>query len=229
MSEQFSNIKSLAAYEAIRELILTGEALAGSRLVIADLEQRLGIGRGPIREALMRLDRSGLVQNLPHRGAIVTPPPSLREMEHVYMLRVNLESVLAVEAMYHATDEDITALEERIRLMHKDPEGVQFFHLDRSFHSAMYSLSKMPHLLNILDSLFDHVEIFLTTHYYRPQDREHLCEQHEQIMVAFKSNDADALRSAISTNVLIGLELIRAEMARLNPSNAKQARIVPAF
>ena len=76
-----STIKSLQAYNLIRELILQGELLPGTRLVLADLEEKLNVGRGPIREALMRLDRSGLIQNLPYKGAVVAPLPSVREIQ----------------------------------------------------------------------------------------------------------------------------------------------------
>ena len=48
-----STIKSLAAYDLIRDMILSGEALPGTRLVLVDLEKKLGVGRGPIRDALI--------------------------------------------------------------------------------------------------------------------------------------------------------------------------------
>ena len=81
-----STIKSLAAYDLIRDMILSGEALPGTRLVLVDLEKKLGVGRGPIRDALMRLDKSGLVQNIPYKGAIVMMPPSSKEIEHIFDL-----------------------------------------------------------------------------------------------------------------------------------------------
>ena len=83
-----STIKSLAAYDLIRDMILSGEALPGTRLVLVDLEKKLGVGRGPIRDALMRLDKSGLVQNIPYKGAIVMMPPSSKEIEHIFNLRI---------------------------------------------------------------------------------------------------------------------------------------------
>ena len=55
MSKIFSKIKSLTAYEMIRNMILSGEALPGTRLVLTELEEKMGVGRGPIRDALMRL------------------------------------------------------------------------------------------------------------------------------------------------------------------------------
>ena len=57
MSKIFSKIKSLTAYEMIRNMILSGEALPGTRLVLTELEEKMGVGRGPIRDALMRLDK----------------------------------------------------------------------------------------------------------------------------------------------------------------------------
>ena len=86
-----STIKSLAAYDLIRDMILSGEALPGTRLVLVDLEKKLGVGRGPIRDALMRLDKSGLVQNIPYKGAIVMMPPSSKEIEHIFNLRIQVE------------------------------------------------------------------------------------------------------------------------------------------
>ena len=98
MAENKSYMKSLQAYEKIRDMILSGFKLPGTRLVLSELETELGIGRGPIREALMRLDRSGLVKNIPYKGAVVATPPTRKEILHIYDLRVNLEVKLAVEA-----------------------------------------------------------------------------------------------------------------------------------
>lgn len=53
-------MKSLIAYARIRDMILVGEKFPGIRLVLTELESELGMGRCPIREALMRFDRSAL-------------------------------------------------------------------------------------------------------------------------------------------------------------------------
>ena len=54
----------------------------------------------------MRLDRSGIVKNIPYKGAIVATPPSRKEILHIYDLRADLEAKLAVEAIDNLTDED---------------------------------------------------------------------------------------------------------------------------
>ena len=153
-----STIKSLAAYDLIRDMILSGEALPGTRLVLVDLEKKLGVGRGPIRDALMRLDKSGLVQNIPYKGAIVMMPPSSKEIEHIFNLRIQVECALAKEAMQQATAEDMDRLEQLAGDLADTRDADFFFHKDRDFHLQLYSLSRMHHLLAVDSHLLDYVE-----------------------------------------------------------------------
>lgn len=170
-----STVKSLQAYELIRELILQGELLPGARLVLADLEEKLQVGRGPIREALMRLDRSGLIRNLPYKGAVVAPLPTVREIRHIYELRVHLECLLATEAMKYADDKHCDDIEEILRGMEQAAApSATLFHADRAFHAALYKAAAMPHLLDTADTLVDHVEIFLHHRCYAAQDQKTL-------------------------------------------------------
>lgn len=210
-----STVKSLQAYNLIRELILQGELLPGTRLVLADLEEKLNVGRGPIREALMRLDRSGLIQNLPYKGAVVAPLPSVREIQYMYDVRVQLECILATEAINHAGEEEYRQLEEILRSMEDTSDNSLFFHPDREFHYTLYKMAGMPHLLNTASSLVDHVEIFLNSRYYGVQDQKMLMEQHKEILQAFRDKDAARLCENLKKNILIGLELIRQEMERM--------------
>jgi len=109
MSE--SSPKSTVAYQKIRNLILSGNKLPGTRLVVMDLEQELGLGRGPIRDALIQLGQSGLVQVIPYKGAVVSILPSDEELDQIYDLRVELETFMAVAAMEKATDAVLADME----------------------------------------------------------------------------------------------------------------------
>ncbi len=211
-----SNVKSIQAYELIRELILRGELLPGVRLVLTDLEERLGVGRGPIREAIMRLDRSGLIQNLPYKGAVVAEVPTFQEIQYIYEMRVHLECILAVESMKIAGKKEYALLESILKKMEESSaENSFFFQPDREFHHAMYAIACMPHLLNMADNLVDHVEIFLNSRYYAPQDQEILIQQHREIFQAFQEKDGVLLEERLKRNILIGLQLIQQEMERI--------------
>lgn len=218
MRKTTQTVRSLTAYDLIRDLILSGEVLPGTRLVLSDLEQRLDVGRGPLREALMRLDRSGLVQNIPYKGVVVLPHASPKEMEIIYHVRVVVEVSLAVEAMHKATKKDIAALESLLAKMKNMPPDVPFgFHEDRIFHNALYSIAQMPRLQILLDNMLDHVEAFLTFHSFEQADRQLFAEQHAVIINALRQKNEVTLRQTLETNIILGLRLIHAEMARLRP------------
>ncbi len=80
-------------FTAIQDAIMNGEIAAGARLRLQDLAEQLGTSSMPVREALGRLEQAGLVQRLPHRGAVVVDV-GLDELAHVYEAR----SLLEVEA-----------------------------------------------------------------------------------------------------------------------------------
>ncbi len=218
MGKATQTVRSLTAYDLIRDLILSGEVLPGTRLVLSDLEQRLNVGRGPLREALMRLDRSGLVQNIPYKGVVVLPHASPKEMEIIYHVRVVAEVSLAVEAMHKATQKDIAVLEALlVKMKNMSPDAPFGFHEDRAFHSALYTIAQMPRLKILVDNMLDHVETFLTFHSFEQADKQLFFEQHAIIITALREKDETTLRQTLESNIILGLRLIHAEMARLRP------------
>ena len=77
--------------------ILDGRIALGERLAQDELCARFEVSRTPIREALTKLQSSGLVSLRPNRGAIVRTPPR-REVQEVYELRAALEGFAAERA-----------------------------------------------------------------------------------------------------------------------------------
>ncbi len=210
MTQQATTMKAIEAYDKIRELILTGRALPGSRLVISELETLLKMGKGPIREALMRLDKSGLVENVPHKGALVIPPPSLKEMKHIYQTRIDIECLLAVEANQYMQTNDLQYLQDiTLKMTQNKDNDFIFFELDKDFHSYIYRIAKMPHLQATVGRLMDSVDIFFNTYHYKPTDKDLFLTQHVEIIEAFKEKNADLLKKCLQANIAIGFELIR--------------------
>lgn len=209
MAESSLTVKSLVAYEKIRYLILSGAKLPGTRLVLSELEEELGIGRGPIRDALMRLDRSGLVQNVPHKGALVASPPSMSEIRHIYDLRAYLEVKLGHEALKHATEKDLRELEELYEeTKNLSQTGENFFAMDRQFHKRLYEISALPHLCIIVQKILESVETYLNLHHYDPSDCTTFVREHKIIIEALREKNAELLESTLRSNILGGLSLI---------------------
>lgn len=213
MAGKQSSMKSLQAYEKIRDMILSGSKLPGSRLVLSDLEEELGIGRGPIREALMRLDRSGIIKNVPYKGAIVATPPTRKEVLHIYDLRVDLESKLAVEAIANLTEVHFRRLEDLLSRMEELPPN--HYQLDRQFHHIICSASRLPHLCNIAQALVQSVESVLNIYRREKEACLRFNAQHRDILAALKSRDPDRVKKTLEVNIKSGIDIIKDTYSKL--------------
>jgi len=213
LAENKSSMKSLRAYEKIRDMILSGVKRPGTRLILSELEDELGIGRGPIREALMRLDRSGLVKNIPYKGAVVATPPTLKEILHIYDLRVDLEVKLALEAMAHLTEADYDALESLLDTMETLPKNR--YNYDRQFHSHIYEASQLPHLVAIAQNLILSVESVLNIYRWDADMCQQFNREHRAVLEALKAGNRDAVRDNLAQNIKNGLDIINETYSKM--------------
>lgn len=126
-------------YARIGEAILSGTLKPGERLRDHELARRLGVSRTPVREALQRLERTGLVEVAPNRYTRVSVP-NAKVLADTHEFLVNLMGVAARLAVARCSDEELAELLE---------------HVD-----AVAEASRSDDKLGILDHsavLFDHV------------------------------------------------------------------------
>ena len=219
MSGAQASIKSLVAYEKVRDLILSGTKLPGTRLVLSELEEELGISKGPLREALMRLDRTGLVRNLPYKGCVVAAPPKLEEIHIMYEMRVNLECRLAKEALRRITKTQLSRLEAIVESSKKITQtGDLFFTNNRTFHAALCEASGMAHLSLIVDRLLEVMEVFMNLYQYESSDCTVYHDDHALIIQALKDKDEEQLDIILRRNIGDGLMLVRKVVTSLKPN-----------
>ncbi|MEZ7006272.1 MULTISPECIES: GntR family transcriptional regulator [unclassified Streptomyces] len=100
-----------AVYDTLVELIVRGALLPGRHLVEAELAERLGVSRQPVREALQRLHTDGWVDLRPAQGAFVHAPTA-REARQLLSVRALLEAHSARLAAGRATPADVGRLRE---------------------------------------------------------------------------------------------------------------------
>ena len=111
------------AYDVLKKAIITGEIPAGERIVETEYADRLHISRTPLREALRKLERDGLVEYVMRRGVIVHAFTT-EDVDQIYTIRNSLEMLTLPYIIEKATPEDIASLREKLaemdRLMEKD-------------------------------------------------------------------------------------------------------------
>ena len=81
------------AYETLKKAIITGEIPAGTRIVETDYADRMHISRTPLREALRKLERDGLVEYVLRRGVVVRAF-TIADVNEIYTIRNSLEMLV---------------------------------------------------------------------------------------------------------------------------------------
>lgn len=125
----------------LRDAIISHELEPGMKIAEDRLAVQLGVSRGPVREALMRLEREGLVIIERHKGARVATWTTT-DIEEIYSMRKGLESLAFEWACKNATPEDIAGLEDVVsrysKLTEKQKTPREVSKLDLEFHSKVF-------------------------------------------------------------------------------------------
>jgi DNA-binding GntR family transcriptional regulator len=135
-------------YRTLRDEIMSCTLDPGQRLVIDDLARRLEVSAIPVREALQLLQSEGLVQNVPHVGATVSPI-SRESIDEVFTVMEGLEIVATRGAARRMTPEDAFVLGEVVAAMDAAAAAnrhEEWADLNTKFHLSISRLSAMPML-----------------------------------------------------------------------------------
>jgi DNA-binding GntR family transcriptional regulator len=143
--------------ERIREAIVLGKILPGTRLLEAQLAARLGVSRIPVREALARLEAEGLVERAPYQGARVMRL-TVEQVQESFMLRSFLEGFATKLATPHITPEEIARLRVVIAQLAKSAKAGRHEELPplaREIHSTIYNRCGSAKLIRWISELYN--------------------------------------------------------------------------
>ena len=133
-------------FSQIQDAIVKGELLAGAKISEAELTTRYGVSRGPLREALRRLEARKLLTRIPHVGVRVVEL-SIAELLEMYQVREVLEGMAARLAAIHATDEDVTGLKALLTRHQQQTELLcgELYHRVRLYRYQFSVTAGRPH------------------------------------------------------------------------------------
>jgi len=144
------------AYFRIRELIVTLELPPGALVSERELQERLGLGRTPVREALLALARARLVEVYPRRGMFVSRV-DVRDLAGLSEVRIVLESHAARFAAERATEADraeIAALLEELEQAAGEHGERTLIDLDQRIHRHVCRCAHNPFLEATLNEYY---------------------------------------------------------------------------
>ncbi|WP_340084036.1 GntR family transcriptional regulator [Siminovitchia sp. FSL H7-0308] len=185
----------------LRKAILDGTLKEGDRLIQEEWAERLKVSRMPIREALTQLQIEGLVELVPHKGAVVTPITK-DNIEEIYHLRSMLEGLAVEKSLPYLTEKDKQHLYDILIQMETleltDETNDQYIQLNASFHQTLRSGCPWPRVQKMVEMLgISPIAPNLLIDYYQEAQREH-----RLIYEAALRGDPAELRAAVEYHIL---------------------------
>jgi DNA-binding GntR family transcriptional regulator len=184
--------------DRLRDTIFKGHFAPGERLREEVLADALDVSRGPIRDALLQLEREGLVVRRRNRGAMVARL-SRTDLEEVYSLRIAVEPFVSAWAARNATEADWAAMQSTIDTFAELDETVtvhEAAEADLGFHDVVYRASGHRRVLRLWQDLRPQVYIFMLARTYvgEPEFSAIMIRSHGELLSAIRDGDEERSR-----------------------------------
>ncbi|WP_035720961.1 GntR family transcriptional regulator [Bradyrhizobium sp. ARR65] len=186
------------AYRQIEELIVTLALPPETVLSEQSLAAKLAIGRTPIREALQRLARDGLIVILPRRGILVSQINIKRQMR-LLEVRRELERLMARGAAERATEEEIAqfaAIARDMRRASDKADDMAFMRLDREFNELVSHSARNEFASRAMGLMHGLSRRFWYQHYREVGDLPLSARLHAEVAEAIAARDPGAAAKA---------------------------------
>ena len=211
------NTKSENLTEYLIEAIVEGQIAPGSKISEPELAKRFDVSRGPLREALMRIEGLGLIERIPHVGARVIQFSSEKLVE-LYAVREALEGMAARLATRNITEIEIAGLETLLSThsAHIDQvDGASYFHQqgDFDFHYRIIKASRNSQLVSLLcDELYHLLRMY---RYQSPRAQSRPVEaldEHKFILQAIRNRDEELAEMLMRRHISRSRRLIEQQI-----------------
>jgi GntR family transcriptional regulator, rspAB operon transcriptional repressor len=190
---------ALRVERELRRAIIDLELPPGTRLSEQDLAGRLGVSRQPVREALIALAKTNLVEILPQRGTSVVKI-SVTKMMEARFVREAIEIAVvrrACEAFNRETRQRIEHLLESQRAAAANGDHHGFRRYDEMFHMALSTGAGCPMAWRTVEDIKAHMDRVCLLTLPGAEAMLPLVEQHREIIAAVDAQDPDRAEEAM--------------------------------
>lgn len=207
------------AAQRLRQMLVEGQIAPGAKLNERELSERLKVSRTPLREAIKMLAAEGLVELLPHRGAVAV---SLTEADvlNTFEVMAGLEGLSGELAAQRITPQElaeIQAMHFEMLAAYTRRDLSTYYTLNARIHNAISAAAKNP----VLATVYQQVNARLQALRFRSnQDGEkwnRAVKDHERMIEALATHDGAAMRDVLTAHLRnkrdVVLELLRQAQA----------------
>jgi len=187
-------------FETLKGAIFEGNFQPGDSLREAHLAQELQVSQVTVRDALVQLERLGLVKRIPNKGTSVTKL-SKKDVQDRISVRLTLEEMAFTSAAERMTKADFNELKKRLEklsaLISKDAY-FETAHADLEFHRYIWQQSGNQVLFDMLDQLVMPLFVFISiVRRGSNYELKKTVGSHEKLITALKSRDEQAIRETL--------------------------------
>ncbi len=202
-------------YDQLRADMIACRLAPGTEIRENELAGRFGVSKSPVRDALMRLEREGLVITLPRQGYRVAPV-SLTDVQDMFHLRDALERACMERIVRRASDEQLTEL-DAFRHFKAVAWGGGFIAYNREFHNALARIAGNARLRDQLTDLIDQMEraVQLSLSSLKKGDPQALVDEHRQIIDALQARQLARAQRLASRHVAAAGKRVMRAMSRV--------------
>ena len=201
-------------FEGLKGAIVRGDVTPGNRLVEMKIAEALGISRTPVREAIHKLEREGLLKRLPQGGFSVVGL-TREEIEETFGIRSILESYAARLATIKHRKEELRPLEEKIQefqIFLDRGRLDELLRVNTEFHDLLYALSRSPKLMKMINDLRDQIyrvrRIILKVEKMAKISND----DHKEMLKAMVKRDANRVEKLVREHILRGQRVVLKEL-----------------
>lgn len=203
---------SAALADTLRERILSGAAAPDLPLRQDAIAAELGVSKIPLREAMARLEREGLVRAEPNRGWFVRPLDA-GEAREVFALRLKLEPELAAVAAAQADDAQCSAARAAFSSLER-AAGRDRGAANRAFHLALVRPADRPVTFDVVERLHVLADRYVRKH-LEPRGRDARADaEHRALLDAWLARDGKAVASGLHSHIASTLADLETQLIR---------------
>lgn len=179
--------------------ISIGEIAYGTRLVEAQLADRYGVSRTPVRQALLALEQDGLLVRSGRSLQVRTPTPT--EITELYEVREILEERAARLAATRHDDSDVFVLEHLIQRMTEEANVSERYTLNREFHTSIWRAAHHGMLFRTLERLYSNSVVTLPTTLTNDDHWQRTRAEHTAMLNAILARDEDGVADLVRSHL----------------------------
>ncbi|QGU07953.1 putative HTH-type transcriptional regulator YdfH [Corynebacterium occultum] len=211
----------------VRGAVASGEIVAGAWYSVQQLSEVLGISRSPVRDGLLRLEESGLIQFTANRGfQIVSSSPE--DIAEIYALRLGIEVPAARRAARQRNVADLGEIDHLVELMSQAAdigEAEEFFRHERALHDLILRLGHSERGARLVAQLRPHTRLIGREVITPRRSLHHVLQEFDALLVALREQDQVAAGEAMRNHLCsTGMELLQ-QAVELNGGQAQPRQI----